>query len=178
MFDTFVEPPAKPSGQGTSGNAAVAYLSAALAGDAGAFEALTEPYRHELLTHCYRILGSPQDAEDLVQETLLRAWKRLNTYEGRASFRAWLYKIATNACLDALSRRPKRSLPPASYPAADPHAPIPAAVTEPVWLEPFPDEFLAPTRFYARGPHRERVRASPCLSWWLCKSCRRASAVS
>jgi RNA polymerase sigma-70 factor (ECF subfamily) len=75
---------------------------------------------------------------------LLRAWRRLNTFEGRASFRAWLYKIATNACLDALARRPRRSLPPAAYPAADPFAPIPAPVTEPVWLEPFPDEYLAP----------------------------------
>jgi RNA polymerase sigma-70 factor, ECF subfamily len=99
------------------------------------------PSRHELLTHCYRILGSPRDAEDSVQETLLRAWRRLNTFEGRASFRAWLYKIATNACLDALALHPKRSLPPAAYPAADPLAPIPAPVTEPVWLEPFPDAY-------------------------------------
>ena len=132
------------------------YLSAALAGDSAAFEALTEPYRRELLTHCYRILGSPQDAEDMLQETLLRAWRRLNTYEGRASFRAWLYKIATNACLDSLDRRPKRSLPPSLYPAAGSQAPIPAPVTEPIWLEPFPDELLAPAdstpeaRFEAR----------------------------
>ncbi len=145
MVDKYVEPPASSTGQPAGGDAATLYLPAALAGDSAAFEALTEPYRHELLTHCYRILGSPQDAEDLVQETLLRAWRRLNTFEGRSSFRAWLYKIATNACLDALARRPKRSLPPAQYPASDPHAPLPAPINEPIWLEPFPDELLAPT---------------------------------
>lgn len=144
MVDPYVEPTASSSRPAASGDGSSANLSAALTGDTAAFEALTEPYRHELLTHCYRILGSPQDAEDLVQETLLRAWRRLNTFEGRASFRAWLYKIATNACLDTLARRPRRSLPPVSYPPADPLAPIPAPVTEPVWLEPFPDEYLAP----------------------------------
>ncbi len=125
--------------QGTSG-----VNPAALAGDPSAFEALTEPYRRELFVHCYRMLGSLEDAEDLVQETLLRAWRRLNTYEGRASFRAWLYKIATNACLDALDRRPRRSLPQTRFPASDAHAPLPAPISEPIWLEPFPDEFLAP----------------------------------
>ena len=144
MFNANVEPPSKPPGSVASDKGVATYLSAALAGDSGAFAALVEPYRRELLTHCYRILGSPQDAEDLVQETLLRVWRRLDTYEGRASFRAWLYRIATNACLDALARRPKRSLPPALYPAADPRAPLPAAIMEPIWLEPFPDEFLAP----------------------------------
>lgn len=119
-------------------------LEAARAGDSQAFSSLTEPYRLELLTHCYRMLGSIEDAEDQVQETFLRAWRRLETYEGRASFRAWLYKIATNACLDALDRRPKRSMPVDFVEPCDPAAPLPAPNLEPVWIEPFPDEWLSP----------------------------------
>ena len=88
-------------------------LHAAQASDHAAFASLVEPYRRELLVHCYRMLGSAQDAEDLVQETLLRAWRRLETFQRRTSFRAWLYKIATNACLDALDKRP-RSVAPGS----------------------------------------------------------------
>jgi RNA polymerase sigma-70 factor (ECF subfamily) len=138
------------------------FLPAALAGDPAAFEALTEPYRRELLAHCYRILGSLEDAEDLLQETLLRAWKRLDTYEGRASLRAWLYKIATNACLDALDRRPRRGLPPGWYPQTQSTAPFPAPVTEPVWLEPFPDELLGPAEATpeARIESRESISLS------------------
>jgi RNA polymerase sigma-70 factor (ECF subfamily) len=119
------------------------HLAAALNGDAGHFSNLTEPYRRELQVHCYRILGSFHEAEDLVQETFLRAWKRLATYEGRASFRAWLYKIATNACLDFLDqRRGRRLLPPDVGRASDPDAAIQAAPTEMTWVEPFPDEWL------------------------------------
>jgi RNA polymerase sigma-70 factor, ECF subfamily len=118
-------------------------LQAALAGDQAAFSLLVEPHRSELLTHCYRMLGSLQDAEDQVQETLLRAWRRLDTYAGRASFRAWLYKIATNACLDALKRRPRRCLPPDLRPASPPTE-VQPPVNDPIWLEPFPDELLAP----------------------------------
>jgi RNA polymerase sigma-70 factor (ECF subfamily) len=118
-------------------------LSAARAGDQREFSQLTEPYRHELQVHCYRLLGSLQDAEDLVQETLLRAWRRLETYEGRASFRAWLYKIATNACLDVLDRRPRRRLPQDLQPATDPTQPPGPPNLDPIWLEPFPDELLA-----------------------------------
>src|ERR1041385_8211252 len=100
-------------------------LLAARNGDPEQFSQLTEPYRRELQVHCYRILGSLHDAEDLVQETFLRAWKRLDTYEGRASFRSWLYKIATNACLDYLDQqRSRRLLPNVSLPCADPHAGI------------------------------------------------------
>ena len=105
-----------------------AQLSAARAGDQREFSGLTEPYRHELQLHCYRILGSLQDAEDIVQETLLRAWRRLETYEGRAPLRAWLYKIATNACFDALSKRPRRVLPTMQYAPADPRQRISAAL--------------------------------------------------
>lgn len=118
-------------------------LAAARAGDAREFASLTEPHRRELQVHCYRIVGSLQDAEDLVQETLLRAWRRLDTYAGRASFRAWLYKIATNACLDSLDKRPRRSLPPLAAPPADPTQPPAPPRLEPIWLEPLPDDLLA-----------------------------------
>ena len=122
---------------------ALKHLAAAQRGDANEFSVLTEPYRRELQIHCYRILGSLHDAEDLVQETFLRAWRRLDTYEGRASFRAWLYKIATHACLDALDRmRSRRLLPTQSRPASDPYTPILPPTQEISWLEPFPDDWL------------------------------------
>src|SRR5512132_4197697 len=118
-------------------------LAAARKGDSQKFSELTEPYRRQLQVHCYRILGSLHEAEDMVQETMLRAWKRLDTYEGRASLRAWLYKIATNACLDALDQRRSRRLLPNQFgPAADPHTQISAPSPELVWLEPIPDEWL------------------------------------
>ena len=121
-------------------------LAAAMRGNSREFSELAEPYRRELQVHCYRILGSTHDAEDMVQETMLRAWKRLDTYEGRASFRAWLYKIATNVCLDTLDkrrRRAKRLLPSDVFSPADPHQPIEPPLTEILWLEPLPDEWLA-----------------------------------
>lgn len=119
------------------------HLTAARRGDSQRFSELTEPFRHELQVHCYRILGSLHEAEDMVQETMLRAWKRLNTYAGRAPLRAWLYKIATNACLDALDqRRSRRLLPNQCGPAADPRTQIAAPSPELVWLEPIPDEWL------------------------------------
>jgi len=95
-----------------------------------------------LHVHCYRMMGSVQDAEDMVQETYLRAWRRRDTYEGRASFRAWLYKIATNACLDALEKRTRRLVPFTREDVSTLNQPIPADVNEPIWLEPFPDEWL------------------------------------
>ncbi len=118
-------------------------MAAALGGNADEFSQLTEPHRRELQVHCYRILGSLTEAEDMVQETFLHAWRRLGTFQGRSSFRAWLYKIATNACLDTLDkRRRQRRLPTFLYPAADPHAPVAPPPTEISWLEPFPDEWL------------------------------------
>jgi RNA polymerase sigma-70 factor (ECF subfamily) len=127
-----------------SGTAESNHLAAARKGDADRFSELTEPYRRELLVHCYRILGSLHDAEDLVQETMLRAWRRLDTYEGRASFRSWLYKIATNACLDLLDqRRSRRFLPIDVLPASDPATQITPPSPEMTWLEPFPDEWLS-----------------------------------
>lgn len=117
-------------------------LAAAQSGDQQAFGELVEPHRAELLAHCYRLLGAPDDAEDMVQETFLRAWNRLSSFSGGPHFRAWLYKIATNVCLDTLDRRPRRTLPPAHSPAADPLAPLAPAIREPIWLEPFPDDRL------------------------------------
>src|SRR5258706_15383908 len=98
--------------------------------DPDQFREMTEPYRRELQVHCYRILGSIEDAEDTVQETLLRAWRRLDTFEGRSTFRAWLYKIASNACFDALDRRAApppeaRPLPTETHGAAPPREPPP-----------------------------------------------------
>ena len=120
---------------------------------------LIEPYRRELLLHSYRLLGSLYDAEDVVQETMLRAWRRFDTFKGASSLRTWLYTIATNACLDALKKRPPRTLPQASYPALDPLSPIALAITEPIWLEPFPDSWLteAADNPEARYSRRESV---------------------
>jgi RNA polymerase sigma-70 factor (ECF subfamily) len=117
------------------------FLGAARTGDAAAFAALAERYRAELQLHCYRMLGSLHDAEDLVQETLLRAWAKRATYQGRSTFRAWLYGIATNACLDVLRRERKRLLPSDMFPPSDPGG-SPGARTDLRWLEPFPDLLL------------------------------------
>jgi RNA polymerase sigma-70 factor, ECF subfamily len=117
-------------------------LHAARAGSHEAFAQLTEPYRRQLLVHCYRILGSFEDAEDMLQETLLRAWKRLDSFEGRASLRAWLYKIATNTALDALDSRRARGLPRELYPRGDPTRSLPPPSKEVNWLEPLPDEWI------------------------------------
>jgi len=107
------------------------------------FGALTEPHRRELYVHCYRMMGSVQDAEDMVQDTFLKAWRRRETFEGRASFRAWLYKIATNVCLDALEKRTRRVIPFTREGVSTLDQPIPPDVNEPIWLEPFPDDWLA-----------------------------------
>jgi RNA polymerase sigma-70 factor, ECF subfamily len=107
-----------------------AAVSAARAGDESAFAALAERYRQELQVHCYRMLGSFEDSEDLVQETFLRAWRKRKSFQGRSSFRAWLYGIATNACLDALERRPRRVASTEANPAEIP------------WLQPYPDRLL------------------------------------
>jgi RNA polymerase sigma-70 factor (TIGR02960 family) len=117
-------------------------LTRARAGDQAAFAALTDPYRRELPLHCYRILGSVQDAEDLLQETLLAAWRGLARYEERASLRAWLYRIATNRCLNALrdsGRRPRAALQPSDLLA---NLPEPTRRGEPLWLEPYPDALI------------------------------------
>jgi RNA polymerase sigma-70 factor (ECF subfamily) len=108
--------------------------------DQDSFRALVEPHRRELLAHCYRMLGSYSDAEDALQETLLRAWRGLAGFEARSSLRTWLYRIATNACLRALERRPARMLPTEYAPPTEEGPAEP--VSEPVWLEPYPDTEL------------------------------------
>ena len=107
------------------------------------FTSVTAPFRGELLAHCYRMLGSPEEAEDLVQETYLRAWRSYDRFEGRSSVRTWLYRIATNVCLTAIERRRRRPLPSGlGGPAEDPEAAL-AAGPEVPWLQPFPDVLLA-----------------------------------
>ncbi|MGI8690756.1 MAG: sigma-70 family RNA polymerase sigma factor [Thermomicrobiales bacterium] len=119
-----------------------AVVVAARAGDQSAFAGLVERYRRELQVHCYRMLGSYQDSEDMVQETFLRAWRKRESFHGRSTFRAWLYRIATNACLDTLAQRPRRVLPYDVAPAAmDPNGPLPL-VSGFAWLEPYPDHLL------------------------------------
>ena len=117
-------------------------LQAAQAGDEAAFERLVSDYRRELYAHCYRMLGSVADAEDALQEALLRAWRALPRFEGRSSLRSWLYRIATNACLRLIERRPPRVLPIDYGPAADPHDDPAAPLVESVWIEPYPDDQL------------------------------------
>jgi RNA polymerase sigma-70 factor (TIGR02960 family) len=123
-------------------------LDRARAGDEDAFRELTDPYRRELQQHVYRIVGSAQDAEDLLQETLLDAWRGLERFEGRASIRAWLYRIATNRSLDALraSRRRPEDLQRMTEP------PEPTRRAEPIWLEPYPDLLLEGIPDDAPGP--------------------------
>src|SRR5581483_5463548 len=121
-------------------------LTRARAGDPEAFRSLSDPYRRELQLHCYRILGSVQDAEDMLQETLLAAWRGLDQFEGRSSMRTWLYRIATNRCLNALRDSSRRPLEvPADLPA-------PTRVGEPTWLEPYPDSLLEGMADATPGP--------------------------
>jgi RNA polymerase sigma-70 factor (TIGR02960 family) len=120
-------------------------LTRARAGDGEAFRALVEPYRRELHVHCYRMLGSLQDAEDALQDTLLAAWQGLGGYEGRAGLRTWLYRVATSRCLNALrsaSRRPAKAW---SLPEVDP--PEPTRLGEVPWLEPYPDALLPEAQY-------------------------------
>jgi RNA polymerase sigma-70 factor, ECF subfamily len=118
-------------------------VAAARAGDESAFGALVERYRRELQVHCYRMLGSFEDSEDLVQETFLRAWRKRESFEGRSTFRAWLYRIATNACLDFLDRHPRHPLPRQVMQPPDPQMSVlpPAEIP---WLQPYPDRLLEP----------------------------------
>jgi RNA polymerase sigma-70 factor (ECF subfamily) len=132
-------------------------ITRARAGDGEAFRELTEPYRRELQVYCYRMLGSLQDAEDVLQDTLLGAWQGLKGFEGRASIRTWLYRIATNRCLNArrsASRRPAKEWNIAEY-----EPPEPTRLGEVVWLEPFPDALLEGVMDVPLGPEARYEQA-------------------
>lgn len=132
-------------------------LTRARAGDGDAFRELTNPHRRELEVHCYRLLGSVQDAEDVLQETLLAAWQGLNRFEGRSSVRTWLYRIATNRCLNALRSAGRR--PVKEWDMTEIEPPEPTQLGEVTWLEPFPDARFGDAASATTGPeaHYERT---------------------
>ncbi len=136
-------------------------LEAARRGDEHAYRELVEAYRGELHAHCYRMTGSVHDAEDALQDALLRVWRGLGSFEGRSSLRSWLYRIATNACLDLIERRRKRVLPIDFGPPSDPREGAGEPVAESAWIEPYPDaEFVTDDGFAApeaRYEQRESV---------------------
>jgi RNA polymerase sigma-70 factor (ECF subfamily) len=141
-------------------------IEAARGGDEQAYGRLVEPYRGELHAHCYRMLGSVHDAEDALQEALLRAWRGLARFEGRSAFRSWLYTIATNACLTAIERRPKRVLPIDYGPSANPHGDgIGVPPIESTWVEPYPDEAVGLADGFAAPEARFELRESVELAF-------------
>jgi RNA polymerase sigma-70 factor (ECF subfamily) len=158
-------PPSRGRTKSWEGGTVTAELVArARAGDGEAFRTLTDSYRRELQVHCYRMLGSPEDAEDAVQDTLLSAWQGMATFEGRASVRTWLYRVATNRCLNvrrAASRRPNTAWP---LPEVDPIEP--SRLGEITWLEPYPDALLEGMPAEPLGPEaRYEVRESMSLAF-------------
>jgi RNA polymerase sigma-70 factor (ECF subfamily) len=139
-------------------------IERARAGDGDAFRELTEPYRRELQVHCYRMLGSIQDAEDAVQDTLLAAWRGLGGFEERASVRTWLYQIATNRCLNTLRTASRRPAIQWNVPGVVP--PEPTRLGEVTWLEPFPDSLLADAAGLSLGPEARYEQAEAvCLAF-------------
>jgi RNA polymerase sigma-70 factor, ECF subfamily len=135
-------------------------LEAAQNGDEAAFEHLVARYRGELHAHCYRMLGSIHDAEDSLQEAILRSWRGLPKFAGRSSLRSWLYKIATNTCLDQIARRPKRVLPVDYGPPTDPHDGPVEPLVDSTWVGPYPDETMAIEDGYASPEARYEMRES------------------
>src|SRR5262245_62155644 len=126
------------------------------------FSDLVGPLQRELQAHCYRMMGSLHDAEDLLQETMLRAWKAIDSFDGQSP-RAWLYRIATNACLDVLKRRPHKQTPMELGPPAVPSGPMEPPINEPVWMEPYPDDWLTES---AAGPEAKlSTRQSVALAF-------------
>jgi len=140
-------------------------LDAARAGDELAYQQLVEPLRGELQAHCYRMLGSLHDAEDALQDALLRAWRALPRFAGRSSLRGWLYRIATNTCLDLMGKRPKRVVPLDHSPEADPHLGPGTPLVESVWIEPFPDGPLGVVSGLAGPEARYEARESVELAF-------------
>src|ERR671915_751258 len=141
-------------------------LDAARDGDEAAFARLVEPYRGELQAHCYRMVGSVHDAEDALQDAMLRAWRAIGKFEGRSSLRSWLYTIATNTCLNLIARRPKRVLPLDYGPSFDPHDQgIGMPPVEATWVEPYPDQGLGLEDGYAAPEARYEVRESVELAF-------------
>jgi RNA polymerase sigma-70 factor (ECF subfamily) len=140
-----------------------ALLEAARGGDEGAYRRLVEPHRRELHAHCYRMLGSVHDAEEALQEALLRAWRGLGKFERRSSLRSWLYTIATNASLDAIQRN-KRGLP-IDHPPADPEAGPGEPLAETAWVEPYPDEAMGIEDGFASPEARYERRESVELAF-------------
>ncbi len=143
-----------------------ALIEDARRGENHAFGRLVEPYRPELHAHCYRLLGSVHDADDALQDALLRAWRGLPGFDGRRPLRPWLYKIATNVCLDEIARRPRRWLPadygpPAELGGDEPQQPV----AEPVWVEPYPDERLGIADGYASPEARYEQREAVELAF-------------
>jgi RNA polymerase sigma-70 factor, ECF subfamily len=141
-------------------------LEAARGGDEAAFGRLMEPFRGELHAHAYRMLGSVHDAEDALQEAMLRAWRGMSRFEGRSSLRSWLYTIATNTCLNLIARRPKRVLPIDYGPSFDPHDQgIGMPPIEATWVEPYPDQGLGLEGGYAAPEARYELRESVELAF-------------
>lgn len=140
-------------------------LEAARAGDEGAFERLIGLYRPELHAHCYRMLASLHDADDAMQEVMLRAWRSLGRFEGRSSVRSWLYTIATNTSLNLIARRPKRVLPIDHGPPTDPSDGLGEPIIETIWAEPYPDEGIGLEDGYAAPDARYEQRESVELAF-------------
>jgi RNA polymerase sigma-70 factor (ECF subfamily) len=140
-------------------------LESARSGDEGAYQRLIEPHRAELHAHCYRMLGSVHDADDALQDALIRAWRGLPKFEGRSSLRSWLYTIATNTSLNAIEKRPKRVLPIDYGPAADPHGGPGEPLTESVLVEPYPDEPMGLADGFASPEARYELRESVELAF-------------
>jgi RNA polymerase sigma-70 factor, ECF subfamily len=140
-------------------------LEQARGGDEDAFGRLVEPFRRALYAHAYRMLGSAADAEDALQDSLLGAWRGLSRFEHRSSFRSWLYRIATNASLKIIERRPKRVLPIDYGPPADAHDPIGEPLVESVWIEPVADDSLGLDSGLASPAARYELRESVELAF-------------